>query len=208
MKRTFCILALAACGSSPPPARSTGPRGLRATEHLELARQHDQLARIHPLVPDTAAAPDSAGTPWLRRWDSASEHEQVAATHRARAAELQAEYEQACGSRSLADVSTSPLAAAIGGWPTATGVIFYLKASYGPPDKLLSDIRCHRAWMMLAPTGMDDCPLDLPSIVVDARGDLDGITVSVVERDPALVDELHRRAAHELETSVPRGPVR
>ena len=63
--------------------------------------------------------------------------------------------------------------------------------------------------MMLADTGMDDCTLDLPGIQIDARGDLEGITVSIAIRDPMLAAELHRRAAHELESSArSRNPAR
>ena len=99
--------------------------------------------------------------------------------------------------------SVSPLRRyALGGWPTSTGIILYLDPSAGAPDKLLADMKCHRAWMMLAPSDMDDCPLDLHGIVLDARDDIDGITGSIVMRDPKLVDELHRRAAHELETGA------
>jgi len=63
-------------------------------------------------------------------------------------------------------------------------------------------MKCHRAAMMLAPSGMEDCPLDLPNVVLDARGDTDGITVSITVRDPKLVPELQRRAAHDLEAAV------
>ena len=137
---------------------------------------------------------------WVQSWDPASEHQRLAAVHRSQAAALQAEYEQACGERPLADVSVSPLQRyGIGGWNTSTGAILYLAPEAGPATKLLADIRCHRAWMMLAPSGMDDCPLDLPGIQVDARGDAQGVTLSIVIRDPKLVDELHRRATIELE---------
>jgi len=78
--------------------------------------------------------------------------------------------------------------------------ILYLDPKAGPPDKLLADMKCHRAWMMLAPAGMEACPLDLPGIVLDAHGDTDGITMSIVVRDPKLVDELHARAVRELES--------
>jgi hypothetical protein len=176
---------------------------LRASEHLNLADQHGETAHQQAMRPATSASPDTIGLPWLRAWDTSAEHERLADVHRSKAAELQAEYEQACGSRPLEKVSVSPLQRyGIGGWPTTTGIIIYLDPSAGSPDKLLADMKCHRAWMMLAPSGMDDCPLDLPGIVLDARGDTDGITVSIVVHDPKLVDELHRRAAHDLETGA------
>lgn len=195
-------VVIAACATTSPPAPKGGPRGLRATEHLDVARQHDEMAQRSPWPDAMSASPDTARVPWMRTWDT-SEHERMADIHRSQAAELQAEYERACGSRSTEEVSVSPLRRyAIGGWPTSTGIILYLDPSTGSPDKLLADMKCHRAWMMLAPSDMDDCPLDLPSIVLDARGDTDGITVSIVVRDPKLVDELHRRAAHDLETGA------
>jgi len=43
--------------------------------------------------------------------------------------------------------------------------------------------------------------LHLPGIVLDTRNDANGITVSIVIRDLALIPELQRRVAHELETS-------
>lgn len=55
--------------------------------------------------------------------------------------------------------------------------------------------------MMLAPAGMENCPLDLPGIKVDVRGDAEGITVSIATTDLDLVSELQRRAAHEMESA-------
>jgi hypothetical protein len=196
------IIALAGCATSPPPEPATGPRGLRASDHLELADQHAALAREHQSVPEETA-PNTSTLPWVRSWDTSAAHAQAAQAHRAEAAALEADYEEACGTRTPSEVAMSPLVKyAIGGWPTTTGVILYLDASAGPPDRLLADMKCHRAWMMLAPSGMDDCPLDLPDLVVDARGDTDGITVSLIVRDPHLVEELHRRAQHEIETGA------
>jgi hypothetical protein len=90
----------------------------------------------------------------------------------------------------------------VGGSNSATGVVLYLSPAAGPADHLLADIKCHRAWMMLGPSAMDDCPLDLPGIVIDARGDVDGITVSIAIRDTKLIEELQRRAARDLETAA------
>ena len=200
---TVMLLALAGCASAPAPSAKGGPRGLHANEHLDLARQHEEAARASWRWPDTRVAPGTVQMPWVRSWDAGAEHERAGAAHRGRAAEIQAEYDEACGARPLDQVSTSPLQRyAVGGWDTSTGVIMYLSADAGMPDQLLADMRCHRAWMMLAPAGMEDCPLDLPGILVDARGDKEGIIVSIVTRNAALVEELHRRAAHELETSL------
>ena len=207
--RAVLLALLAACATtsattSTPPG---GPRGLRASEHLDVARTHDQIAKDENAWPDprpdaTGALPMAPGQPWLRSWDADSDHERIAAYHRGKAAEIHAEYDEACAGRTAEQAAASPLARyATGGWPTSTGVIVYLSPLAGDPDKLVADMRCHRAWMMLQPQhDMDDCPLDLPGIAVDARGDREGITLSISVRDPKFVDELHRRAEHELET--------
>jgi hypothetical protein len=205
--RSISLIVLSACATAAPPPPKGGPRGLRASEHLDVAREHDGLAqrRVWPDVmtsgPDSPNAPN---VPWFRSWDSAVEHERAADVHRSKAADLHAAYDRACGTRPLEEVSVSPLERyAIGGWNTTTGVILYLAPATGP-DRLLADLDCHRAWMMLAPANMDDCPLDLPGLALDARGDAEGITVSIVIRDPRLVDELHRRAAVQLESAARR----
>jgi hypothetical protein len=81
-------------------------------------------------------------------------------------------------------------------------VIIALGPEAGPPDRLVADMRCHRAWMMLGRTEMDDCPLDLDGIRLDARGDDKGISVEITIRDRSLIPELQRRAAHDLEAGA------
>lgn len=205
--RSISLVLLAACATTAPPPPQGGPRGLRASEHLDEAHEHDRLAsrRVWPDVKTTGAdSANAPNVPWIRTWDSAVEHQRVADVHRSKAAGLQAAYDEACGTRSLDEVSVSPLERyAIGGWTTTTGIILYLAPAMGP-DRLLADLNCHRAWMMLAPANMDDCPLDLPGLALDARGDNDGITVSIVVRDPKLVGELQRRAALQLESAARR----
>jgi hypothetical protein len=206
--RLFAIaMLLVGCATTPHPEPKGGPRGLRASEHLESARAHDAMARERETWPDTRpAAPGdlrSVAMPWYRSWDTAGEHDRLAATHRARAAAIQAEYDEACRDLPASDAQISPLEVyGIGGWNTTTGIIVYLAPEAGPADRLLTRMKCHRAAMMLAPSGMEDCPLDLPGIAVDARGEEGGITVSIVVRDPDLVAELQRRAAHDLEAAT------
>jgi hypothetical protein len=199
--RTSPILLLAACATTSAPRTSTAPRGLRADEHLVAARQHDELARR--VAPPPVYSPGVPGAPWFFSWDTSAEHQRMAATHRSNALALEAAYEEACGDRPHAQVSSSPLAHALGIWNTSAGVVVYLPADAGPPERLLADLKCHRAWMMLEPAlGMEECPLDLPGLLLDARGDRESITLSIVSRDLGLVDELHRRAARELELSL------
>ena len=206
--RQFAVIAsvLIGCATAPRPEPKGGPRGLRASEHLDAARAHDALARERETWPDTRpAAPGDlrpVALPWYRSWDTAGEHDRLAEIHRAKAAEIHARFDEACRDLPASDAQVSPLAAyGIGGWNTTTGVIVYLSPDAGPPDRLLARMRCHRAAMLLAPAGMEDCPLDLPEIALDARGDEGGITVSIVVRDPELVPELQRRAAHDLEVA-------
>jgi hypothetical protein len=201
--RHLLLLAVAACATTTSTSPTGGPRGLRANEHLQAAHQHDESARAATRWPDAYGDRAAYNIPWTRSWDTAAEQERLAATHRSRAAELQAAYDEACGDRPLDQVSVSPLHRyGIGGWNTTSGVILYLTSDAGLPDQLIANMKCHRAWMMLAPAGMESCPLDLPGIQVDARGDREGITVSIVVTNPKLVDELHRRAAHDLEAAA------
>jgi hypothetical protein len=179
---------------------------LRASDHLEAARQQDELARQELAYPDVRAGgmgrvdEPPFTIPWTRTWDTHADHERLAQIHRGAAAELQAEFDEACVGRGAAEVAASPRARfAIGGSPIADGVIIYLSADAGTPDRLLADMRCHRAWMMLAPSDMDACPLVLANIHVTARGHLEEIDVTITVSDPALVGELQRRATLELE---------
>jgi hypothetical protein len=142
-----------------------------------------------------------AGT-WFSIWDTAAERRRVAQVHRSAAARLEAEYEQACGTTPTEVISISPLQRyAIGGGPIADGTLLLLSPDAGPPDRLLAAMQCHRAWMMLGRTEIDDCPLDLPGIRVSARGNMHGVELTITVADPALVPELQRRAAHDLEVA-------
>lgn len=206
MSRTFAILLLSGCAAS-TAAEKGGPRGLRADQHLAIGSRESARADDLTHWPDTRSAIDT-GDPashigvWLGSWDTTEDHRRLARYHRSAAAELEAEYEQACGETGIEAASMSPVQRfGIGGSPIANGTLVLLVADAGPPDKLLAAMRCHRAWMMLGKSNMDDCPLDLPGLHVDARGDANGIELSMTVADPALVDELRRRAAHDLEAA-------
>lgn len=206
MRLVIATVVLSSCATTPPPAPKPGPRGLHASQHLEVARTHEEMARQSGRWPDDPSpGPGGAGIRWVRAWDTGVEHERIANLHRSKASQLEAAHAEACGPRPVEEVSISPLQRhAIGSWNTSTGVILYLDRNSGDPDRLLADLKCHRAWMMLAPAGMEECPLDLPGLVLDAKGDTDGVTVSLIVRDPKLVPELQRRAAHDLELGATR----
>lgn len=202
------LLLLVGCASAPPePIASPagGPRGLRASEHRDLAHQHEALAdqASHYPTPITieAGVPSAAlSVVTYGSYDSMREHLGQASSHRAQAATLEAAYDEACRGVPDDQIRVSPLAHwGTSGWPTAMGFIVYLGHDAGTPAQLLAAMRCHRAWMMLAPTDMDACPLDLPGLAVDARADATGVTVSLAVRDPKLVSELQRRVALDLE---------
>ncbi len=211
--RSVLAVVATAAGCSSPSTVATphgGPRGLHASEHLNVAHEHDELARHDPNSPEVRERQpgsldySTAGVPWVRSWDIKEDHERMARIHRSEAATIQAEFDEACGQRSVAEIAVSPLVRyGVGGTNTANGVIVYLTATGGSPDALVAEMRCHRAWMLLAPAAnMDDCPLDLPDIKVDAHGDAEGIALTIIETRPSLVIELQRRAAHELEAAA------
>jgi hypothetical protein len=138
-------------------------------------------------------------SPWYRSWGSNEDHEELAQFHRAEAKALSAQYAAACGAVSSVDAAVSPLAKfGMGGWATQSGAIVYLSPDSGPPEQLMQAIACHRAWMMLAPANMENCPLDLPGLQFDVRGDGESITLSLTVADRALVPELQRRVASEM----------
>jgi hypothetical protein len=198
-------LFLSACATTALQEKP-GPRGLRADQHLAAAAREDeraaQLTRwpdMHPGVNGTVDQQLAAGT-WFGTWDTAAEHRQLAQIHRSAASGLQAEYDEACGDTPGEIAAISPLRRyGIAATPIEDGVVVLLATSAGPPDRLLAAMRCHRAWMMLDRTDMDDCPLDLPGLHVSARGDADSVELTFTLSGPALVPELQRRAALDLE---------
>lgn len=206
MRHLLPVLALAACASSPSPAQRAS-RGPRANDHLAAADEHTQKAEDLARWPDRfAPSVDRVDTAtWYRAWDTVSGELRTARQHRLAAAQLVAAYDEACGQRSAAEVSVSPLERyAVGGSPTEDGALLFLVVEAGSPDQLMADMRCHRAWMMLGRSNMESCPLDMAGLRVTAYGDKSGITVELSVADKQLVPELQRRAAHDLEIAAQR----
>lgn len=203
----LAFLLVGACASAPPPPPANpSSRGLRATDHLDEARRQDELAHQASMSPDhppdpTLLLPLAEPMPWMNA--TAAEHEQLAQIHRSAAAKMHAEYDEACHGRDAATIEVSPLQKyAMTASNTANGADLLLAKDAGPVDKLLGDMRCHRAWMMLGPTDMSLCPLDLAGIHVTARETADAIEVAITADDPRVVDELQHRTAHELEMAA------
>lgn len=213
MRAYLLLVGLAACASH-PPVRAThsvgGPRGLRASEHLDVADQQRDMARQDATFPDmrnngiNTGVPLASGT-WFRSWGPSTDHEANARYHRAAAGAIYAEYTEKCGTRPSAEVMVSPfIRFGTSGWPTQTGAIVYLSPKAGSADDVMAALVCHQAWMMLAPADMKDCPLDLAGLGFDVRGDGDGVTVSISIKDTNMIPELQRRVAHDLETAQQR----
>ncbi|MFT3698643.1 MAG: hypothetical protein QM831_36190 [Kofleriaceae bacterium] len=201
--RFFLFLTLFGC-AGPTTESSSSPRGPRADEHLAAARRED--ARANELVQwpqptfGNPAGQDQPQFVWSGSWDTVQEHHRHAEEHRTAAARLEAEYEDACRDTPAEQVMTSPLQRyGIGGSATATGALVLLAPEAGPPERLLTAMRCHRAWMMLGRTDMDDCPLDVPGLRVTAKGQANEIQLELSVDDKKWIPELQRRAAHDLE---------
>lgn len=202
-RSTLLLFSITAC-AGPVSESPSGPRGYRADQHLRMAARSDQRASELTQWPETRPGADGAyplPSPWYGTWDTAAEHRRLAAVHRSAAAQLEAEYQEACADVPEGEIPVSPLQRyGVGGNAVPEGTLVILRPEAGPPDRLLKAMRCHRAWMMMQQrTDMADCPLDLPGIRVSARGDDRAIEVTIAVSDPALVPELRRRAAHDLE---------
>jgi len=184
---------------------------MHADQHLDEAREHDRRADELASWPearrnDIGRFDDPNVGLWYRTWgDQPSDQKRLAEAHRSEAAQLHATYETACANIAPELVRVSPLQRyGQGGVPTQDGVIVSLEPGSVTSDRLLAELDCHRAWMMLSETNMEDSPLDLPNLHVQARADNSGISVELRVRDPALLPELQRRTARELEMAAQR----
>jgi hypothetical protein len=200
------LLSASACATTAP---ASGPRGMRASDHLEAAREHSDAAanrnRWPDTRPDATAAVARADEPrWLTYWSS-DEDARLAEMHRSAAARIEEEYQTACGDAPAADVSVSPLVRyGLGGTRILDGAVVYLSKDAGTPDQVMAKMRCHRAWMMLGRSAMDDCPLDLPQIEMVAHETSGAIEVEITTRNTSQVEELQRRVAKDVEAGASR----
>lgn len=177
---------------------------------MQAARDHEaraaELARWPEMQRDAAGFDDPASGLWYRKIDTSAEEQRAAEYHRSEVSRLQAAYDEACAGVPASEIKTSPFQRyGLGGFSTDDGMILVLSRDAGPSEHLLAAIRCHRAWMMLGEAGMDNCPLDLAGITVEAYGDETGVSVEIKPRDPTLVPELRRRVAKDLEHARTHG---
>jgi len=204
MRSLFGLTLLTACATSSSGGNG-GPRGPRADDHIAAAAREDERSNELTRWPETRPSePGLANMQvvWLGTWDTTAEHHRRAEAHRSAAVQIEVEYEQACGDTPAAVASISPLQRyGIGGSATTDGALVILSPEAGPPNRLLAEMRCHRAWMMLGRSDMQDCPLDLPGLHVSAHGDATQIELTLTVENASLIPELQRRAAHDLEAA-------
>jgi hypothetical protein len=210
---SLLLVALTACSQTvPQKPTARASRGLRADQHLDAAREHarraDELARWPEARRNDVGQFDDPNTGmWYRAWDQSEDHRRLAATHRGAAAQLHVAYEQACENIAPELARISPLQRyGHGGMDVVDGVVVFMPGGAITANRLLAELRCHRAWMMLqSNSGMDLCPLDLPGLRIQAHGDASGISVELRVADKALVPELQRRTARDLEVATQHG---
>lgn len=134
-------------------------------------------------IPDDSLGSAIHVPTWFRTWDTSIADKTID-----------------CAAQPIPHSEVSPLVRfRTGTVNTRTGVVIYLSTLADPPDQLLIALRCHRAWMLRAPH-MDDCPLDLPNLTVEARGDDTHVAIWVTARDPRMVAEVQRRVERSVET--------
>lgn len=141
--------------------------------------------------------------PW--ELDTVEQQRWRAGVRRGEVGQIYAAFDEACANVAPDRVRVSPLRRdGIGGTPTADGVIVLLDPDAGAPERVLAELRCHRAWMMLSDpgSGESESPLDLPNLQLQAYGDRTGVSVDMRVTDRTLVAELQRRAASELEAAA------
>jgi len=107
------LVSSAACAGSTANEKP-GPRGLRADQHLDIAQGETEHADQLTRWPDTrsnnsSTQPDQLLGAWFGMWDTTIEHQRSAQVHRSAAAQLEAEYEQACGETPATVASISPV---------------------------------------------------------------------------------------------------
>jgi hypothetical protein len=155
-----------------------GPRGLRASDDVEIAKAHQRLA-------------EALNT---SQQDTSERYRQVAASHLRMADELQRTYQSSCRGLSRPEAQLSPLYRySVGGSRTEDGVAIDTRPTNMSPQAMAEQITCHQSWMMLAPADMEDCPLDLPGINVEVRSAGDALRIDLPASSPAMVQELARR---------------
>lgn len=205
---TVHILAstLALAGACAAGHRGTGPDDMTAADHVSAARGHsEQITGTHGhggyLGYGSYPWYYYGSYPWYYSWDPDEEHRALAAAHRDAAEQLKLQHESACAGIPRGLEATSPIDAfATSISPLDRGVVFHLSPQAGPPEIVLAHLRCHRAWLKLAPTdAAATSPLLVDGVTWMTHASANGVEVMATARDDRGRDELARRARLVLE---------
>lgn len=184
------LAATAACAGPRATGAGTRPDDMTAEQHRTSARRHDEIGRQGPYLRGRAWAP------WTYSWDPATEHLAERDAHLAAAVTLDTRYREACSDVPVGAESGSPLSGrAISATPIDGGVLLLLDPAAGPPDQVLAEIRCHRAWLVLEdrPGLVDDVvALDHVRYAAQVRDETIELRITTTSRDD--LEELRRRA--------------
>ena len=173
----------------------TRPDDMTAAEHHAAAREHAEMvtgsAYHHPTW-----SYSSGWYPWYY-WSPDDEHRALAEAHRDSAEQLKLQYDAACATLPAGAAASSPLeTSTMSTSPIEGGIVFHLGEAAGPPDRLLAQLRCHRAWLKLAPTpGAADDPLQVDGVTWLARAGRAEVEVRAIASGDSARAELARRAA-------------
>jgi hypothetical protein len=194
------VMALAvtsACAGPRATGAGTRPDDMTADEHRVSARRHDEIGRQGPYLRGRAWAP------WTYSWDPATEHLAERDAHLAAAETLETRYRKACADVPVGAESGSPLSGrAISASPIDGGVLLLLDPAAGPPDQVLAEIRCHRAWLVLEDRpGLADDVVALDHVRYSAQVRDEAIELRVTARSKDQVEELRRRASAAVPAS-------
>lgn len=192
------VLAVtAACAGPRATGAGTRPDDMTADEHRASARRHDEIGRQGPYLRGRAWAP------WTYSWDPATEHLAERDAHVVAAETIETRYRQACADVPVDVESRSPLSGrAVSASPIDDGVLLVLDPAAGPPDQVLAEIRCHRAWLVLedrSELSGDVVALDHVRYSAQVRDETIELRITTASSDE--VEELRRRASAAVAAS-------
>lgn len=201
----FLVLA----GSCATAHHGTRPGDMTAAEHLDNARSHsEKISGWRGTYRGVYGAHHHAGYwgpgfgwyPWYYSWDPDEEHRALAAAHRDAAEQLKLQFETACAYVPRGLEAESPLDAASSISTIPRGVVFHVPDTAGSPDGVLATLRCHRAWLQLAPNpGATDDPLLVEGVTWMTHAGGNDVEVMATARDDRSAAELARRSTLVLE---------
>lgn len=203
---TLRIVVASVLGGCMAAHPGTHASDMTAAEHHAAAREHSRQITNAPRGPGYGYG----SYPWYYAWNPDTEHRELAEAHDAAAERLEAQFDRACAQIPRGLEAESPLDTfTVAVSPMPGGVVFHLAEGAGPPDDVLAQLRCHHAWLMLAPRpGAGDEPLLVAGTSWMTHSGHDGIEVMATVADERERGELARRAQIALERSRAAMPAR